>query len=150
MHLLSVLSVALACFSSALATTPAIIQPADGTHIAPGQTFDFEYLSIADYGTSSYNYSVYLLTSPPLALMTSQNFGTGHYFGRFAEPNYPGNPNPPNTPPSQLFMPNFSNSPGGFGTGASATNATFYLAVFEEYSNGQVSFPISQHYDWFI
>jgi hypothetical protein len=90
MHFLSVLSFALACFASALATTPAIIQPADGTHIAPNQAFDFNYLSIADYGTSSYNYSVYLFTTPPLAFMASQNFGAGHYFGRFAEPNYPG------------------------------------------------------------
>ncbi|KAJ7927998.1 hypothetical protein B0H13DRAFT_2653178 [Mycena leptocephala] len=135
MHFLSVLSFALACFTSALATTPAIIQPADGTHIAPNQAFDFNYLSIADYGTSSYNYSVYLFTTPPLAFMASQNFGAGHYFGRFAEPNYPGNPNPPNTPPAQLVMPNFSIAPGGWGEGASASNATFYLAVFEEYAN---------------
>ncbi|KAJ7717257.1 hypothetical protein B0H14DRAFT_3012049, partial [Mycena olivaceomarginata] len=62
------------------------------------------------------------------------NFGAGHYFGRFAQPNYPGNPDPQNTPPPTLVMPNFSVSPGGFGAGASATNATFYLAVFEEYA----------------
>jgi hypothetical protein len=36
-------------------------------------------------------------------------------------------------------MPNFSVAPGGFGAGASATNATFYLAVFEEYATGEVS-----------
>ncbi|KAJ7505243.1 hypothetical protein B0H11DRAFT_1977675 [Mycena galericulata] len=136
MHFLSTLNVALACLASAYAATPAIISPADGTLIAPGAAFDFNYNSIADYGVSSYNYSVYLLTSPPDSLSPSETFAAGHYFGRFAEPNYPGNPNPPNTPPAQLVMPNFSAPPGGFGAGASVTNATFYLAVFEEYSNG--------------
>jgi hypothetical protein len=50
-----------------------------------------------------------------------------------------GNPDPQNTPPPTLVMPNFSVAPGGFGAGASATNATFYLAVFEEYATGEVS-----------
>ena len=90
MHFLSQLSFALATFASAYAATPAIINPAEGTHIAPGQAFDFNYDSIADYGTSSYNYSVYLFTSSPLAFTSSENFATAHYFGRFAEPNYPG------------------------------------------------------------
>ncbi|KAJ7675726.1 hypothetical protein DFH06DRAFT_977309 [Mycena polygramma] len=115
---------------------PAIIQPEEGAHIAPGQKFNFSYQSIADYGCSSYNYSVYLFTSPPLEFAASENFGAGHYFGRFAQPNYPGNPNPPNTPPAQLVMPNFSVAPGGWGSGASASNATFYLAVLEEYATG--------------
>ncbi|KAJ7761574.1 hypothetical protein DFH07DRAFT_421590 [Mycena maculata] len=136
MHFLSIFNVALACAASAFAATPAIISPADGTQIAPGAAFDFNYNSIADYGVSSYNYSVYLLTAPPTSFAPSATFAAGHYFGRFAEPNYPGNPNPSNTPPAQLVMPNFSIPPGGFGTGASATNATFYLAVFEEYANG--------------
>ncbi|KAJ7175961.1 hypothetical protein C8R46DRAFT_1030913 [Mycena filopes] len=137
--LTSTLALLLASFASfSSASTPAIVQPADGTSIAPGATFPFEYHSIADYGTSSYNYSVYLLTSPPpAAFAPSETFAAGHYFGRFAEPNYPGNPNPPNTPPAQLVMPNFSIPPGGFGAGASVTNATFYIAVFEEYSNGE-------------
>ncbi|KAJ7134724.1 hypothetical protein C8R44DRAFT_610519 [Mycena epipterygia] len=140
MHFLSALTLALTCFvSCAWSTTPAIIQPAEGTRIAPGQAFAFNYLSIADYGVSSYNYTVYLLTSPPHASTPSVNFGAGHYFGRFAEPNYPGNPNPSNPPPAQLVMPDFSKNPGGFGAGASATNATFYLAVFEEYADGSVS-----------
>ncbi|KAF7365104.1 26S proteasome subunit P45 [Mycena venus] len=137
MHFLSTFGFALACLASAHASTPVIVKPADGTHISPGQAFDFSYQSIADYGVSSYNYSVYLFTTPPLAFMTSQNFGAGHYFGRFAQPNYPGNPNPSNTPPATFVMPDFSKPPGGFGAGASATNATFYLAVFEEYSNGE-------------
>ncbi|KAJ6508654.1 hypothetical protein C8R45DRAFT_859791 [Mycena sanguinolenta] len=137
MHFFSTLGLALSFFASARAMTPAIVAPADGAHIAPGQTFDFDYQSIADYGASSYNYSVYLLTIPPQDFLASQNFAAGHYFGRFAEPNYPGNPNSSNTPPPTLTMPDFSIAPGGFGAGASASNATFYFAVFEEYSTGQ-------------
>ncbi|KAJ6508647.1 hypothetical protein C8R45DRAFT_859784 [Mycena sanguinolenta] len=134
MHFLSTLALALSFFTSARAMTPAIVAPADGAHIAPGQTFDFAYQSIADYGASSYNYSVYLFTIPPENLLASQNFAAGHYFGRFAEPNYPGNPDPSNLPPATLVMPDFSIAPAGFGAGASASNATFYFAVFEEYS----------------
>jgi hypothetical protein len=55
MQFFSALSFTLACFASALAATPAILQPVDGAHIAPGAAFDFEYFSIADYGFSSYN-----------------------------------------------------------------------------------------------
>jgi len=36
-------------------------------------------------------------------------------------------------------MPNFSKPLGGWGTGAPASNATFYLAVMEEYGDGTVS-----------
>jgi hypothetical protein len=46
---------------------------------------------------------------------------------------------PTNLPPAQLVMPDFSKNPGGFGVGASATNATYYLAVFEEYSTSTSS-----------
>ncbi|KAJ7688210.1 hypothetical protein B0H14DRAFT_3101234 [Mycena olivaceomarginata] len=141
MHFLPTLALLLTSLASAArAATPAIVQPADGTVLAPGQSFPFTYSSIADYGASSYNYSVYLFTTPPGPLAfanASTNFGAGHYFGRFAQPNYPGNPDPQNTPPPTLVMPNFSVAPGGFGAGASATNATFYLAVFEEYATGE-------------
>ncbi|KAK7048456.1 26S proteasome subunit P45, partial [Favolaschia claudopus] len=136
MRFSSAIALASSFAAAALAMTPAIIQPADGTHVAPGQSFPFEYQIIADYGVSSYNYTVYLFTTPPLAFMTSQNYGAGHYFGRFAQPNYPGNPSPSNLPPPKLVMPNFSTSRGGFGAGASASNATYYLAVFEEYATG--------------
>lgn len=47
---------------------------------------------------------------------------------------YPQHPAPPN-----LTMPDFSKSPGGFGTGATCSDQTFYLAVFEEYSECAVS-----------
>ncbi|KAJ6605695.1 hypothetical protein B0H10DRAFT_1769313, partial [Mycena sp. CBHHK59/15] len=103
----------------------------------------FSYTSIADYRTSSYNYTVVLFTSPPSASAPSESFGAGHFFGRFAEPNYPGQikgiPTPTTPIVTLLVMPNFSANPGGFGAGATAENATFYLVVFEEYSNGAIS-----------
>ncbi|KAJ7459955.1 hypothetical protein FB451DRAFT_566895 [Mycena latifolia] len=117
-------------------TSGTIISPADGTVIAPGQAFDFVYDSMADFGVTSYNYTVWLLTSKPKFFAPSTNFGEGHYFGRFAEPNFPGNPNPPNTPPAQLVMPDFSKNPGGWGAGASDSNAHFALVVIEEYATG--------------
>ncbi|ESK95759.1 hypothetical protein Moror_12488 [Moniliophthora roreri MCA 2997] len=112
----------------------AIVQPKPGTVVAPGQAFDFVYDTKADYGVSSYNFTVWLFTSPPS--MQDQDFATGHYFGRYGLPNYPGNPSPPNLPPAQLVMPDFSKNPGGFGGGATATNQTVYLAVIEEYATG--------------
>lgn len=117
-------------------TSGTIISPAKGTHIAPGAAFDFAYDSMADFGVTSYNYTVWLLTAMPTSLAQSTNFAEGHYFGRFAEPNFPGNPNPPNPPPAQLVMPDFSKNPGGWGTGASDKNGHFALVVMEEYATG--------------
>lgn len=74
----------------ALAATPVINLPANGTHIAPGSLFNFSYSSIADYGTSAYNFTLWLLTSMPSSTASSLDFAAGHYFGRFAIPNYPG------------------------------------------------------------
>ncbi|KAK7056905.1 hypothetical protein VNI00_002623 [Paramarasmius palmivorus] len=111
-----------------------IVKPESGAVIAPGQAFDFQYDTKADYGISSYNFTVFLLTSQPN--MQNQDFGTGHFFGRFGLPNYPGNPYPPNLPPAQLIMPDFSKNPGGFGGGASCENQTVWLAVLEEYATG--------------
>ncbi|KAF7346442.1 26S proteasome subunit P45 [Mycena sanguinolenta] len=119
----SPLGLALSFFASVKAMTPAINAPAAGTHIAPGQTFDFSYQSIGDYCASAYDMTVYLFTSLPQDMMASETFATGHYFGRYS---YPA--------PATLTMPDFSISPGGFGVGASVSNATFYLAVFEEYA----------------
>ncbi|KAJ7095784.1 hypothetical protein B0H15DRAFT_71200 [Mycena belliarum] len=129
----------LAAPSPRQSTSGTIISPADGTVIAPGQAFDFVYDSMADYGVTSYNYTVWLLTSMPKSFAASTAFGEGHYFGRFAEPNYPGNPNPSNPPPSQLVMPDFSKNPGGFGTGASDSDGHFALVVLEEFANGSGS-----------
>ncbi|KAF9267336.1 hypothetical protein L218DRAFT_894502 [Marasmius fiardii PR-910] len=113
-----------------------IVKPASGTVIAPGQTFDFLYDTKADYGISSYNFDVYLFTSKPSGFAVDEDWATGHYYGRWALPNYPGNPSPSNLPPAQLTMPDFSKNPGGFGAGASTSNQTVYLAVLEEYATG--------------
>lgn len=106
------------------------------------------------------------MTTTPDSFAPSANFATGHFFGRFAEPNYPGmfkrfyltdpsgfatkltsvvclfvtgNPNPSNPPPAQLVMPDFAKSPGGFGVGEEMINGTFYVVVLEEYVTGTVS-----------
>ncbi|KAF9533219.1 hypothetical protein CPB83DRAFT_890333 [Crepidotus variabilis] len=133
-HLLS----SILCFLVvAYAATPSVILPANGTSINPGQTFDFQYQSIADNGVSSYNYTVWLFTSPPTtAFATLENFASGYYFGRFAEPNFPGNPSPPNLPPAKLTMPNFATLEKGFGVGATGHNVTCYVTVLEEYATG--------------
>lgn len=71
-------------------TAGTIISPARNTVIAPGQSFRFEYDARGDYGVSSFNYTVFLYTTMPASFASADNFATGHYFGRFAEPNYPG------------------------------------------------------------
>ena len=100
--------------SAVSAATPAIVLPANGTVIAPNGTFPFVYHSISDYGTSSYNFTVWLFTSPPRYgiaccvvsrvvwyafaerafflrfFVPSETFAVGYHFGRFSQPNYPG------------------------------------------------------------
>lgn len=89
---ISLLSFAICTF----AATPAIIHPANGTHIALGSPFDFKYNTRADYGVTSYNYTVRLITSEELSKLDLSKLGklndvtTGYYFGTFAESNYPG------------------------------------------------------------
>ena len=76
---------------SAQATGPGTISaPATGTNIAPGKSFDFSYITRADYGVSSYAFTVWLVTTPPTSLSQADIFMTGHFFGRFSEENYPG------------------------------------------------------------
>ncbi|KAJ7485977.1 hypothetical protein B0H11DRAFT_2016271 [Mycena galericulata] len=137
--LFSLIGTALSAPSRRQSTAGTIVSPAAGTVVEPGAAFDFLYETMADYGVSSYNYTVWLMTAMPTSFVQSTSFAEGHYFGRFAEPNYPGNPNPPNLAPSQLIMPNFSKNPGGFGTGASDSNGEFALVVLEEYANGDGS-----------
>ncbi|TDL23293.1 hypothetical protein BD410DRAFT_721613 [Rickenella mellea] len=119
-----------------------ITVPANGTAIAPGANFDFTYNVHSDYCVSSYNFTVWLLTSPPESILAGT--ATGHFFGRFAAATYPkrvtANPNPSNPVPPQLTMPNFSKSPGGFGVGASRSNAVVYLAVIEEWDTCSPTF----------
>ncbi|TFK40523.1 hypothetical protein BDQ12DRAFT_711212 [Crucibulum laeve] len=134
---------------SALAVTPSIVYPAPGAVIMPGASFNFKYQSIADYGTSSYNYTVWLYTTPPADFAPLNNYASGYFFGRFAEPNYPGNPSPQNRAPKQLTMPNFAKLGGGFGAGSQVEDATFYLTVLEEYATqqGSVGYKISLVYN---
>jgi hypothetical protein len=106
--LFPLLQTVLAAPSRRQSTSGTITSPVDGTHIAPGAAFDFAYESVADFGVTSYNvcgffdcstctdsdsifkYTVWLLTSMPTSFAQSTNFAEGHYFGRFAEPNFPG------------------------------------------------------------
>ena len=62
-----------------------ISSPANGTVIMPGQSFDFLYNQRGDYCLSSYNFSVWLLTSPLGSTLGGDSTDmTGHYFGRFS------------------------------------------------------------------
>jgi hypothetical protein len=85
----------LLCAAILTAATPtrrtdhAIVAPSEDSVIAPGQTFDFNYRSMGDYGISSYNITVWLFTSPPTSFAASENFATGHFFGRYAYSTYP-------------------------------------------------------------
>ncbi|KAJ7288230.1 hypothetical protein C8J57DRAFT_1279478 [Mycena rebaudengoi] len=124
---------------SVFASTPGITHPAKGSIIAPDAFFEFKYRSMADYGTSSYNFTVWLFTSPPRFFQPSKTFATGFHLGRFSQANYPANMHPQNPPPSLLKMPDVSKLGGGWGVGANITHATFYLAVIEEYGNGAPS-----------
>jgi len=147
-------------FTAMFAMAQVIVQPTSGTAVQPGAPFDFEYNGMADYSVSSYNYTVFLFTEAPTSFADSQAFAQGYYFGRFSNPNYPGmctrlcqveslllmdpghdvaNPYPTNPAPSQLWMPDFSKNPGGWGAGSTISGGKFYLTVLEEYGTGQVS-----------
>lgn len=79
-----------ACAAPASHNPGTISSPAPGTVIAPGASFDFQYNTRADYGVSSYNYTVFLLTSLPASFSASAEVADGHFFGRYGFPNYPG------------------------------------------------------------
>ncbi|PAV16819.1 hypothetical protein PNOK_0688300 [Pyrrhoderma noxium] len=121
-----------------------ISSPANGTIILPGQSFDFYYNQRGDYCLSSYNFSVWLLTSPPGSSMIGDDSTmTGHYFGRFSYSSIT-NENPANPAPAQLTMPDFSKSSGGFGIGASGSSVPMYLAVLEEWD--ECAPTLGQHF----
>lgn len=91
LHLLSFLLCVLAAPPTPAARTSGIIvAPRDGAHIAPGASFKFQYDGRADYGISSFNYTVWIFTSLPEFGVSADTFATGYFFGRFSEPNYPG------------------------------------------------------------
>ncbi|CAG7848657.1 SubName: Full=Uncharacterized protein {ECO:0000313/EMBL:CCA70606.1} [Serendipita indica DSM 11827] len=118
-------------------TAGTITAPSQGAKIMPLQSFPFSYKIHQDYCTSSHNITVQLTTKALDSGGTTGN--TGHYFGRFATGSYPyqGLPNPNPPVPSSLTMPDFSMAPGGFGTGATASNLPLYLHVIEEWNTCQ-------------
>ena len=132
---------------AALLSLPALVfsaqssidAPANGTHIAPGASFPFSYHTDADYCESSFGFNVFIFTKKPTNFKMGEIWNTGAFLGRYSEPNYPGNPDPTNPPPPTFTMPDFSSSPGGFGTGKHATNKPVYLVVLEESSGCEVS-----------
>ncbi|KAF5369269.1 hypothetical protein D9758_002787 [Tetrapyrgos nigripes] len=101
----------------------------------------FKYQSIADYATSSYQYTVILFTKDPrnLQITNSLDFATGYSFGQFDVQNYPAIPSARHPAPDYLQMPDFSKPLGGWGSGANVFDATFYLVVMEEYGTGEPS-----------
>ena len=119
--------------SPALGGAGTIDLPHPGTHISPGSSFNFSYTIRGDYCTSSYAYSVYLITDVPTSAAPSDVFAGGYFFGRFDAENYPAVPYPKNPAPPSLTMPDFSKAQGGWGAGQAATDQTFQLAVLEEW-----------------
>jgi hypothetical protein len=87
----------LASAMPALATgNGAITAPANGSAIAPGASFAFNYISRGDYCKSSYNITVSVLTTNPgtqtslfLPGTTDGEVAQGHILGTFAYTNYP-------------------------------------------------------------
>lgn len=94
LNILSLLVFAIATTSAATIpkqrNTSGFISPTAGTIVAPGGQFDFKWDTMADYGLSSYNFTVFLFTQAPTSMAPSEFFGSGYYLGRFSEPNYPG------------------------------------------------------------
>ena len=90
MHFLSALCAVAPFFGAVRALYPQglITAPNNDTQIAPGESFEFTYNIRSDYCISSYNYTVWLLTSPLSSLMTLST--TGVFLGRFSNPNFPG------------------------------------------------------------
>ena len=88
MHFLSALFAVSSLFVAVQAAESKgiITSPPNGTHIAPGKSFNFTYITRNDDCLSGYNYTVWLLTSPPSTLMASST--TGVFLGRFSDRTY--------------------------------------------------------------
>ena len=135
----------------ALAGSGTILLPQPGTQIAPGASFNFSYDIRADYCTSTYAFSVYLLTTPSPSSSSSSSssspsasagtgteddeavFAAGHFFGRYDAENYPAVPRATNPAPAALVMPDFAAAQAGWGAGQRASDQTWRLAVVEEW-----------------
>lgn len=141
----SVLSLLLLAGLSLSASSPkpgTITAPKNGTAVVPGKNFTFSYQPHADYATSTFAYHVWLLAAPPgthgagVLSLTTPNV-SGFYFGRFDYANYPAVKYPKDPAPPQLTLPDFSKSPGGFASGAHASNLPMQLTIIEEWGNGE-------------
>ena len=119
-----------------------IHSPANGTHVAPGASFPFSYSIDSDYCQSSYGYNVFIWTKKPTNFKMGETWNTGAFLGRFDQENYPADPYPTNPPPATFTMPDFSQSPGGFGSGRHAANKPVYLVILEEHSGCEVSLKV--------
>ncbi|THH28710.1 hypothetical protein EUX98_g5493 [Antrodiella citrinella] len=115
-----------------------ITAPTAGQHIAPGSNFTFSFSGRADYGVSSYAYSVWLLNSTAVGekVKFEDVFTNGWYFGRYDYANYPAVPYTTAPAPAELTMPDFSKAPGGWGSGKSVSNYNASLVVIEEWADG--------------
>ncbi|KAI0755166.1 hypothetical protein C8Q80DRAFT_1095441 [Daedaleopsis nitida] len=142
----TVASLLAALASPALAQKGTIVQPHPGTHIAPGAAFDFLYDIRGDYCTSSYAYSVFLVTDVPASAAPADVFMGGYYFGRFDAANYPAVPYPKNPAPAQLVMPDFAQPQGGWGAGQAASDKTYQLAVLEEWDGCDATGPVGRKF----
>ncbi|KAI0714042.1 hypothetical protein C8T65DRAFT_707786 [Cerioporus squamosus] len=144
MKLFTSLLAATSLILPALAGMGEISLPQPGTQIAPGASFNFSYEIRGDYCTSSYAYSVYLITDVPTSAAPSDVFMGGYFFGRFDAPNYPAVPYPKNPAPPSFTMPDFSKSQGGWGAGQAASDKTFQLAVLEEWDSCDPTGPVGR------
>jgi hypothetical protein len=91
---------------------------------------------------TSYNYAIHIITKPPTAFALSAEWTNGLFIGTF------GNSREfvfklytmaflfTYIKPAPIMMPDLSQSPGGNGAGAPATNQTLFLLVLEFWGDG--------------
>ncbi|KAF2720514.1 hypothetical protein K431DRAFT_304173 [Polychaeton citri CBS 116435] len=111
-----------------------ISEPAANSTILPSQPFNYTYEPRSDYCLSSYNTTVWLLTSPPQSII--DNAAVGKFLLRCGYDSY-ANPYPANPCPSQLVTPDLSKGSGGFGTGEvvdGSEGRKVWLWVVEEFN----------------
>ena len=131
MQLITTLAALLSLPLLGAATGPSYIaSPKNGTHVKPGAKFPFSYIPLGDYCQTSRIYNIYVYTSKPKSFAPAQTWITGTFLGQYSANEEGSIPGPDG--PSSLTMPDFSKSPGGFGSGKTASNIPVYLTVLEE------------------